>query len=99
MSQLVNKAILNIKNGQSSIRIDLKPEELGHLKMQVKTENNHIMIKIMTETHLVKNIIETNVGQLRTELQNQGLQIEKFDVTVAQMWAKSKRKSSQGISI
>ncbi len=82
MSQLVEKAVLNLKNGQTSIRISLKPETLGHLRMHITTENNQVMIKILTEIPLVKEIIETNVNQLRAELQNQGLEIDKFDVSV-----------------
>ena len=84
LSQVIERAALGLKNGQTSIRINLKPEELGQLRMQVKIENNQVMIKILAETPLVKDIIETNVGQLRAELQNQGLQIEKFDVSVDQ---------------
>ena len=82
MSQLVEKASLNLKNGLTSIRIKLKPEALGHLRMHITTENNQVMIKILTEIPLVKEIIETNVNQLRAELQNQGLEIDKFDVSV-----------------
>jgi len=84
MSQLVEKAVLNLKNGQTSMRIRLKPEALGHLRMHITTENNQVMIKILTENPLVKEIIETNVNQLRAELQNQGLEIDKFDVSVDQ---------------
>jgi len=84
MSQLVEKAVLNLKNGQTSMRIRLKPEALGHLRMHITTENNQVMIKILTEIPLVKEIIETNVNQLRAELQNQGLEIDKFDVSVDQ---------------
>lgn len=84
ISQIIEKSILQIKNGQTSIRISLKPEELGHLRMQVKTDNDQVAIKILAENALVKTIIETNAGQLKDELQNQGLQMGKFDVSVDQ---------------
>ncbi len=82
MKQVVEKAMLNLKNGQSSIRISLKPETLGHLKMQITTENNQVMVKILTEVPMVKDIIESNLSQLKADFQNQGLEIEKFDVSV-----------------
>lgn len=82
MKQVVEKAMLNLKNGQSSIRISLKPEALGQLKMQITTENNQVMVKILTEVPIVKDIIEGNLSQLKADFQNQGLEIEKFDVSV-----------------
>jgi len=82
MKQVVEKAMMNIRNGQSSIRINLKPEALGQLKMQITTENNQVMVKILTEVPIVKEIIEGSLSQLKVDFQNQGLEIEKFDVSV-----------------
>ena len=82
ISQLLEKAVLSLKNGQTSISFKLKPEALGHLRMQVSTRNNQVIIRILTEDPLIKEIIESNVNHLRAELQKQGLEIEKFDVSV-----------------
>ena len=82
MKQVVEKAMLNLTNGQSSIKISLKPEALGQLKMQISTENNQVMVKIITQLPMVKDIIESNLSQLKADFQNQGLEIEKFDVSV-----------------
>jgi len=82
MRQLVEKAIFGIKNGRSLIKINLKPESLGHLRIQISTENNQVAVRIITEVPMVKEMIESNLNQLRTDLQNQGLEIEKFDVHV-----------------
>lgn len=82
LSQLVEKAVMSLKNGQTSIILKLKPESLGRLRMEIMTKDNQVMIKIHTEMPLVKDIIESNVNHLRSELQNQGLEIEKFDVSV-----------------
>jgi flagellar hook-length control protein FliK len=82
MRQLVEKAILGIKNGRSLIKINLKPEILGHLRIQISTENNQVAVRIITEVPMVKEMIESNLNQLRTDFQNQGLEIEKFDVHV-----------------
>ena len=83
LRQIVNKAALNVKNGRSEFKIDLKPESLGHLKMQILTENNRVTVRILAENPLVKDMIESNLGQLKANFQNQGLEIEKFDVSVA----------------
>ena len=84
LRQIVNKAALNVGSGRSEFKIDLKPESLGHLKMQILTENNQVTVRILAENPLVKDMIESNLGQLKANFQNQGLEIEKFDVSVAQ---------------
>ena len=65
------------------IRINLKPESLGHLRLQITTENHRVMLKIMTEVPFVKEIIENNINQLKASLHVHGLQIDDFDVFVA----------------
>ena len=83
LRQIVNKAAFNLQSGRSEFKIDLKPESLGHLKMQILTENHHVTVRILAENPLVKDLIESNLAQLKANFQNQGLEIEKFDVSVA----------------
>jgi flagellar hook-length control protein FliK len=82
--QLVEKAALNLKNGRQEFRIELKPESLGHVKVQVSTENHQVTIKILTELPVAKEMIENNLHQLKAELQGQGLEIDKFEVSLSQ---------------
>ncbi len=84
LRQIVNKAALNVGNGRSEFKIDLKPESLGQLRMQILTENNQVTVRILAENPLVKDMIESNLAQLKANFQNQGLEIEKFDVSVFQ---------------
>ena len=83
LSQIVERAVLSMKGEQREIRINLKPEFLGHLHLKISTDNNQIAIRILTEIPLVREMIESNVGQLKTDLQNQGLEVDKFDVFVS----------------
>ncbi len=52
--------------------------------MRVLTENHHVTVRIVVENPLVKDMIESNLTQLKANFQNQGLEIEKFDVSLAQ---------------
>jgi flagellar hook-length control protein FliK len=83
LSQIVEKAAFNLKNGQSQVKIDLKPDFLGHVRMQISTENHQVTVKIATEFSVVKDIIENNIHQLKANLENHGLEIDKIDVSVA----------------
>ena len=100
MKQVVEKAILSLKNGQTSIKLSLRPDVLGRLKMHISTENRQVSIRIITEVPMVKEVIESNMAQLRTDFQKQGLELEKFDISVGQGSTQNnsafERSSSQG---
>ncbi len=82
MSQIVEKAALTLKNGQSELRLNLKPDFLGQIHMRIVTENHQVTLKISTEFAAVKDIIEHNIYQLKADLQNHGLEINSLDVSV-----------------
>ena len=83
MDQIVRRAVIQVKGGQQEARIDLKPEFLGHVRMQVITANQQVTVKILTEFVFVKDMIENNIQQLKAELQQQGLEVDKVDVSVS----------------
>lgn len=81
--QIVQRMSLNSVGRQSQMQISLKPEYMGNLSMEIMTENQNVTIRMTTETHHVKEIIEHNIQLLRSELQQHGLQVQKVDVSVA----------------
>ena len=83
LNQIVEKAALNLKNGKSQVRIELKPEFLGSVRMKITTVNHLVTVRILTELPVVKEMIENNISQLKTDLQSNGLEIDKIDVSVA----------------
>jgi flagellar hook-length control protein FliK len=83
MEQIVRRAVIQVRDGQHEARIDLKPEFMGHLRMQVITENQQVTVKILTEFGFVKDMIENSVQQLKADLQQQGLEVDKVDVSVS----------------
>jgi flagellar hook-length control protein FliK len=82
-SQLVEKAVFSARNGLSEARIDLKPEHLGPVRLQILTENSQVSIRIIAETAAARDLLESHLHSLRQELQQQGLKVESFDVTLA----------------
>jgi flagellar hook-length control protein FliK len=96
--QIVDRMTLRSDRGQSQMHIKLKPEFLGDLRLQVTTENHHVMIRITAESPAVKEMIEQNLQFLKTELQHHGLQIDKFDVFVGQDQETWKHRQQQNAS-
>ena len=82
MDQIVDKANLRSIHGRSEIQIRLKPEFLGNVQMTVSTDKAQLVVRILTDQPVVKEVIESHLHQLKSELQNQGLTIDKFDIMV-----------------
>ena len=83
LNQIVQKAVLLNNNGQSTVQIDLKPDFLGHIRMQIVTESQQVVVRIVAEFPFVKDMLDSNLNQLRTELQAQGLDVDELEVSVA----------------
>ena len=83
LGQIVDKAVFRLRNGQAEVRIDLKPDSLGHVKLQIVTENHQVTLRIMAESHAAKNLIDSGIGQLKADLQAQGLRVDELEVSVA----------------
>lgn len=81
--QMVQRAAVLLRNDQGEIQIDLKPDFLGRVRMQIQTENQQVTVRILTELAGVRDLIETGLNQLKSELQSQGLQVERLEVAVA----------------
>ncbi len=83
LDQIVQRASIHLSSGQHEARIDLKPDFLGHVRMQVVAENHQVTLKILTEHGFVKDMIEHNIHQLKADLQQQGMTIDKLEVSVS----------------
>ncbi len=83
MNQIVQKAVLLQNNGQHAVQIDLKPDFLGQIRMQIVTESQQVSVRIVAELPFVKDMLESNLNQLKAELQAQGLQVDELEVSVA----------------
>jgi hypothetical protein len=83
LNQIVQKAVLSFHNGQHEVQLHLKPEFLGNIRMQIVSEGQQIAIKIVADLPFVKDMLENNLHQLKTELQAQGLDIDELEVSVA----------------
>jgi flagellar hook-length control protein FliK len=81
--QIVQRTAVHVKNDQGEMRIDLKPGFLGHVRLQIVTENQQVTVRILTELPVVRDMIESNIQQLKSDLQQQGLRVERVEVAVA----------------
>lgn len=81
-SQIVEHAKVVVNNGGSEMEINLKPEHLGKLQLKVTIENDVVTAKFFAESQQVKEIIESNLSQLKRNLQENGMQVDMIMVSV-----------------
>ncbi len=81
--QIVQRMTLQTHGNQSTMTIKLKPEFLGQVQMQISTDQQQVVVRMATESMAVKEMVEQGLQYLKSELQQHGLEIDKFDVFVA----------------
>ncbi len=83
-AQIVEKAKVSLNHGNGEMEVSLKPAHLGKLHLKVSVENQLVTAKFVAESQQVKEIIETNLNQLRRNLQDNGIQVDQLMVSVGQ---------------
>jgi len=68
--------------GDRVIRLRLKPPELGTVKIEMDIKDNVLRLEMIAENSAVKEILLSNVHELRNALMDQGIKIEELDVQV-----------------
>lgn len=82
MSQFIIKGLkMTSVDGFSEARISLIPENLGKVDVRITIHNGQMVAQFMTDTLFGKEILDSQMTQLRTALSNQGIQVDKLEVT------------------
>ncbi len=82
MEQIVKKVELVSKQANSEMRIQLKPEFLGKMMIQIIVDDGVITARFTTESQHVKQVLEANMNTLKQNLEANGLRVEKTEVNV-----------------
>ncbi len=87
----------SILRGERVIRLQLRPPELGVLKVEVDIRDNVLKLGMITENSTVKQLLLSNVHQLRAALIEQGVKLERFDVQINYNFDQSLANSKEGL--
>jgi hypothetical protein len=82
IDQITDSAMNMMKKSYNRIVVTLDPPNLGTLNMDVRVQNDTVTMLLVADNHDVKQILNSNLDQLKTALQGQGLNIDQFDVLV-----------------
>jgi hypothetical protein len=82
MNQILQGARLMVKSGVAHMHLELHPPELGRLRLALVVEGEMVTARFTAESQTVRAIIETNLPELRSALQESGLQVDQLQVEV-----------------
>ena len=71
-----------IQEDRSEVRIELKPDHLGDMKIKLSLERGIMVAEFIVENEAVKEIIASQLPQLHTALQEQGAQVGEMMVHI-----------------
>ena len=82
LNQMNNKINFNAIKQGNKITMQLEPEFLGKIQMKVGVENGAVTAKILAESNQVKDLLNGNLIKLKSTLEQKGIEIDQFDVSV-----------------
>lgn len=83
MRQLVDFVKIQKGTELTEMELQLHPASLGSVRVQLSTKGGLVTAQFTAENETVKNAIESQVVQLKSTLEEQGVKIEAVEVSVA----------------
>jgi flagellar hook-length control protein FliK len=72
----------SILRGDRIVRLQLKPPDLGRVKINIDIKDNVLKLGMITEHSSVKELLLSNVHELRGALVSQGIKLENIDIQI-----------------
>lgn len=82
MRQIMDYMKLQVKTDMSSLEMQLHPESLGTLNIQLASKGGAVTAQFVTESEAVKAALESQMVQLKESFSEQGVKVEAIEVTV-----------------
>ena len=80
----VNKMNIKQVNGVHEAKLVLNPQSLGQVDVTIKSHNGVITAQFHAETQAAKDMLDNQLPQLRAALTQQGLQVDRLEVSQQQ---------------
>ena len=81
--QIIDQIKVNVGSKVQSMEVQLNPENLGKVYVNVEAKDGVMQAKIVAETEAAKNAIENNLAVLKENFSNNEIKVEAIEVMVA----------------
>jgi len=82
IDQLGRQISRSLIRGDGIVQLRLKPVELGSVRLEMQMTEKQMNISVAAENGMVKELLLSNVQELKEMLQGQGIRLDKLDVHV-----------------
>lgn len=82
MRQIMDYMKVQVKPGFSHLEMQLHPENLGTLQVQVQSRGGVVTANFVTENEAVKAALESQMVQLQQSFEEQGVRVDAVEVSV-----------------
>jgi flagellar hook-length control protein FliK len=93
-NQIIERIKVSIQPDQTSMEIQLNPENLGKVNLSVQSKNGVMTAQFVVQNEMSKEAIESQLHTLRETLNQQGIKVEAIEVTVSTYGFDQKEESS-----
>ncbi len=94
MGKQISRSILR---GDGIVRFQLKPPEMGTVRLEMDLQGNLLKLGVITENSSVKDLLLSSIQELKETLSGQGIKLEKLDVQIQQDFNQSPADSPDGL--
>lgn len=93
VDQTIQHLNLHARGDSSIVTVKLYPEELGELSIRMVMEGDQLKLQIQAQNQQVREILEQNFPRLRTAMEDQGVTVEDFQVSLGSSGAEEQAHS------
>ena len=83
LEQVAEQIRVNVSEGTSSMEMQLNPENLGKVYVNISSKEGMIHAQLAVSNEAVRAALETQVADLRQNLNQAGVKVDAIEVTVA----------------
>lgn len=80
MMQMVSSIQSSVQQGQSSLRLQLQPQELGSIDVRLVSSSQGVAVTVFADQASTGRLLEMQIDQLRAALQDAGVQVSHLNV-------------------
>ncbi len=81
IEQIISQVKPRFKNGETSMRLKLVPEDLGAIEIQMTSNERGVSLHFVTEQAATAQSLEAQSGQLRQSLKDAGFQLTDLNIS------------------
>lgn len=96
MKQIIDEIKLTVKQDMTKLEMQLYPEQLGKISLQVMSKDGIVTAQIAAQTTAVKEALEGQLFILKQNMEEQGIKVDSIEVTLASPGFQQNSESQEG---